>query len=396
MKTVAIICEYNPLTNGHIKHLLAARRETGCDTVVCVMSGSFVQRGEAAILDKYDRALLAVSFGADMVVELPLVYAISPADNFAYGAIKTISILPGLEYISFGSECGDVDLLYKAADFFANEPDEFKEKLNKYQSDGYSYPKSKALALKDYIEKHPEFSDLSNILDTPNNVLAVAYINAINKLGLDIKIHTIKRDDNDSDLNMDTEYPTATAVREALRFEKYDEVSKAVHPLCFEMLKNSQTDYSVLEDLCLYKMKEISGYELEKYYDVSEGLHNRLKLAAMNAVRFDDFINEVKTKRYTMARIKRICLYTLFDITKVVYQNALDTAPYLYVLALSKARKDILSEAKKISPNVLLRYSDGNKVDKDIKAMLKLDFRAQGVLSLINKTQNLKRSFILV
>ena len=96
MKTTAIICEYNPFTNGHIRHLQLAREQTGADTIICIMSGSFTQRGDAAILDRYDRASLAARLGADMVVEVPLIYAISPADNFAYGAIKTLSVLPNL------------------------------------------------------------------------------------------------------------------------------------------------------------------------------------------------------------------------------------------------------------------------------------------------------------
>ncbi|MBO4540163.1 MAG: nucleotidyltransferase family protein [Clostridia bacterium] len=396
MKTVAIICEYNPLTNGHIRHLMSARRETGCDTVVCVMSGSFVQRGEAAILDKYQRAELAVSFGADMVVELPLLYAISPADNFAYGAIKTVSALPNVEYVSFGSECGDVALLQKAADFLFDEPDEYKEFFANRSAEGNSFPKARALALHDYAEKNPEYADIAAILDSPNNTLGIAYITAIKKAGLNIKIHTVKREESDNDLSMDTEYPTASAVREALRFERFDQIEKAVHPLCLEKLKNTHIDYSVLDNLCLYKMKEVNGYDLADYYEVNEGLNNRLKLAAMNAVHFSDFINEAKTKRYTMAKIKRISLYTLFDITKQFYEESTALPPYLFVLALSKARKDILSEATNTCKNVLLRYSDINKADKSLRAMLKLDFRAQGVLALINKTADIRRSFVLV
>ena len=396
MKTVAIICEYNPLTNGHIKHLMSARRETGCDTVICVMSGSFVQRGEAAILDKYQRAELAVSFGADMVVELPLIYAISPADNFAYGAIKTVSALPHVEYISFGSECGDAGLLRKAAEFLDEEPDEYKEYFASRIAEGNSFPKARALALHDYAERHIEYQDIEYILDSPNNLLGIAYITAIKKAGLSIKIHTVKREESDNDLSMESEYPTASAVREALRYEKFDEIAKAVHPLCLEKLKQTHIDYSVLDNLCLYKMKEVNGYDLADYYDVSEGLNNRLKLAALNAVHYSDFLNEAKTKRYTMAKIKRISLYTLFDITKDFYAESSALPPYIFVLALSKARKDILSEASQACPNLLLRYSDINKVDKSLRAMIKLDFRAQGVLSLINKTADIRRSFIMV
>jgi len=396
LKTVAIVCEYNPITNGHIRHLESARRETGCDTVICAMSGSFVQRGEGAILDKYQRAQLAVSFGADMVVELPMIYAVSPADNFAYGAVKTVAALPNVEYLSFGSECGDVALLEKAADFLSNEPQEYKEILNRFQEEGNSFPKARSLALHEYAQTHTDYADMQDILEYPNNVLGIAYITAIRKMNLSVKIHTVKRIRCADELSMDTDYPTASAVRQAIRHDKPEEVSKAVHPYCLEFLKKSHNDPTVLENLCLYKMKEVNGYDLENYYDVSEGLNNRLKLAALDAVHFEDFLNAAKTKRYTMARIKRISLYTLFDITKDMYQKAVDSPAYLFVLALAKSRKDILPELKQNCQNVLLRYSDLSKVDESIKFLVKLDFRAQGVLALVNKTDSIKRSFVLV
>ena len=132
MKITAIICEYNPLTNGHVKHLELARQQTEADTILCVMSGSFTQRGDASIADKYLRAEQAVVHGADIVVELPTIYAISPADNFAYGAIKTISAFDDVEYVSFGSECGDINKLTMLAELFANEPQEYSEILQKH------------------------------------------------------------------------------------------------------------------------------------------------------------------------------------------------------------------------------------------------------------------------
>ncbi len=397
MKTVAIICEYNPMTNGHIRHLLSARSETGCDTVICIMSGSFVQRGEAAVLDKYKRAELAVSFGADMVVELPLVYAISPADNFAYGAMKTASALPALDCISFGSECGEISLLQKAADLLSDEPQEYKEYLSESLNNGDSYPKARCIALQKYAEKHEEYADIAHILDTPNNLLGISYMIAAKKLIPNVHFHTIKREESDNELSLETEYPTASAVRLALRRGHLEDVKKAVHPFCYDILSKINTDNSLLDDLCLYKMKEINGYELADYYDVSEGLHNRMKMAAMESVHFSDYLEKVKTKRYTMAKLKRISLYTLFDITKKTYEEAVACPPYLFVLAVAGAKKEALFSAMRDScENVLLRYNDINKADKNIRFMIKLDFRAQGVLALVNKTNNICRKFVTV
>lgn len=398
MKTTVIICEYNPFTNGHLKHLRIAREETGADTVICIMSGSFTQRGDAAILDKYQRAEVATRLGADMVVELPLIYAISPADNFAYGAIKTMSALPHVEYLSFGSECGNIDLLNKTVDFFENEPIEYKQLLAKYQDLGYSYPKSVSLAMKEFCTQNPKFADIKDIADSPNNTLALAYIKAIRKLGLNVKLHTVKRDEDYNSDSMDCEYPSASAIRLALRRERFDEVKQHVHPYCYNYLTEIKSDGLALNDLCLFKMKSVNGYALADYYDVDSdgGLHNRLKIAAGESVTFDEFLEKAKTKKYTMSRIKRISLYTLFDITKQMYKDAVACPPHVYVLSLNKLRKDILTELNNSCANVLVRYSDINKVDKRLRFLIKLDWQAQGTLNLINRTQCFTKSMLLV
>lgn len=397
MKTVAIICEYNPFTNGHLRHMLAAKEETGADTVICIMSGSFTQRGDAAILDKYQRAEIAGRCGADMVVELPLIYSISPADNFAFGAIKILPVLPDVEYLSFGSECGDTALLKKAADFLADEPDVFRAYLAEYQSEGFSFPKSRSLAMKKYAEDYPEYADTADILEKPNNALAISYIHALKKLGMNsVKLHTVKREIDYNSDDIDTEYPSASAVRLAVKENRLAEIENKVPPLCYNFLKEIKTSGTPLGDLCLYKMKDISGYDLENYYDVNSGLHNRLKLAALNAVTFEQFLENAKTKKYTMARLKRISLYNLFDITQKMYDEATELPPYVYVLSLNRNRKDILTEMNKITSNVLVKYSDIDKVDKRLRSLIKLDFKAQGLLNIVNRSNYFNRKMILV
>ncbi|MBR1746645.1 MAG: nucleotidyltransferase family protein [Clostridia bacterium] len=398
MKTVAIICEYNPFTNGHLHHLTVAKSDTNADTVICVMSGSFTQRGDAAVLDKYDRAEIAVRMGADMVVELPLIYSISPADNFAFGAIRLISNLPGIEYLSFGSECGDIALLEKTADFLSNEPEQYKQCLSQFLSQGLSYPKARSLALSEYAKLNPEFTDISAILDGANNTLAVCYIQAIRSMGLQhkIKLHTIKRISNYNDTDIHSEYPSAGAIRKAVAVGKLEEVKKAVPDLCYNHLRSVKIGGTPLGDLCLFKIKDISGYDLEKYYDVIGGLHNRIKLAALSAVTYEQFLENAKTKRYTMARLKRISLYVLFDITQDFFDESKNLPPYIFVLAMKKDRKDILAELNANEVNVLVKYSDIEKVDKRLRPYIKLDFKAQGVLNMINRNDYTNRKMILI
>lgn len=397
MKITAIICEYNPLTNGHVKHLELARQQTEADTILCVMSGSFTQRGDASIADKYLRAEQAVVHGADIVVELPTIYAISPADNFAYGAIKTISAFDDVEYVSFGSECGDINKLIMLAELFANEPQEYSEILQKHLKNGNSFPKARALALTEYAETHDEYKELSTLLDTPNNVLGLAYIVAAKKQGLNYKFHTIKRMGSDyNSEETDTEYPSATAIRNAVYKNDLDSIANAVPESVLNLLKIFKPRDNALGDMELFKIKSISGYELENYYDVTGGIHNRIKIAANGASSIEELLEGAKTKNYTMARIKRILLYALFDITKRDYEACLECPPYVQILAMRSDRKDILSSLSESCPNVLTRYSDINKVDKSLRYMVKLDFTAQGTLEIINRSNYFNKKMILV
>ncbi len=398
MKTVAIICEYNPFTNGHLRHLQIAREETGADTVACIMSGSFTQRGEAAILDKYQRAEIAARLGADIVIELPLIFAISPADNFAYGAVRIAAELPGIEYLSFGSECGDVELLKKAANFLSNEPEEYKELLATYQKEGYSYPKSRSLALGEYAKSHEEYADIANILDKPNNSLALSYIQALKTLSLDKKIalHTLHRENDYNSDELNVEYPSASAIRFAIRRGRLGEIRDKVPPLCYNFLSQIKISDTSLGDLCLYQIKYMKGDDLEHCYDVSGGLHNLMKSAAIGAVTYEQFLENAKTKKYTMARLKRLSLYALFEIKKEDYIKAVELPPYLYVLAMKSSRKDILKELNASGANVLVKYSDIDKTDKRLRFLIKLDFKAQGVLNMVNRSNYFNRKMILV
>jgi len=400
MKTTVVICEYNPFTLGHERHLSLAREQTGADTVACIMSGSFTQRGDPAVMDRYLRAEIACRLGADIVVELPLIYAISPADNFAFGAIKTLSALPNVAYLSFGSECGDAELLKKAAKFLNNEPKEFKDILARLQSEGNSYPKARSLALMEYSKTDAEYLNIADILEYPNNVLAITYIQNLERFNLtNVEIHTIKREGDFNDTKLDAKYPSASAIREALSKGKLESVKNAVPSLTYEFLKRARADAdsgTVLGDMCLFRMKDINGHDLANYYDYRDGLNNRLKLAAADSVKYEEFLEKAKTKKYTMARIKRLSLYALFDITQAMYAEASNAPKHVYVLALKSSRKkDLLPALHSSCENVLVRYSDIDKVDKSLRFILKLDFKAQGLLTLINRTSTFNHSMIL-
>lgn len=397
MKTTIIIAEYNPMTNGHVYHLTTARKETNADSVIVLMSGSFTQRGDAAVADKYIRAEIAVKNGADMVVELPTIYAISPADNFAEGAIKTLSVFPGELTLSFGSECGDLEQLTRLAELLAEEPEDFKTPFKESLTAGNSFPKARADGVRAYCEKHADCGDLASVLDEPNNVLGIAYIQAAKKLGVPLKFHTVRRVGTGyNDLNEGGQFPSSTAVREAIIHGNLSSIQDGVPKETYDILKLFRPNPMSLGDMVLFRMKNISGYDLEHYYDVSGGIHNRLKIAAATAHTYEQMLEDAKTKKYTMARLKRISLYALFDITQDLYREAVESPVYVQILALNSTRKDLLSALSETTKNVLTRYSDVGKVDKRLRPFIKLDFTAQGTLEIINRSNYYNKKMLLV
>ena len=186
MKITAVIAEYNPFHNGHLKMLKKARRDTKPDALVVVMSGSFTQRGDIAVADKYTRAAWAIEAGADLVIELPTVYTLSPAKRFAEGALKTLSML-GEFTLCFGTETKELEELSYVAEFMRSESHDMKVMLKSYLSDGYSVAKSQSLALERISP------DIANLVQSPNNILGVEYIKAGAKYGGKVSFHSIER-----------------------------------------------------------------------------------------------------------------------------------------------------------------------------------------------------------
>ena len=195
MSTVGLITEYNPFHNGHLYHLETSKMITGADTVITVMSGSFVQRGEPAVIDKYTRAEMALANGVNLLVELPTFYACSSAEYFSYGAIMTLEALH-VDFVCFGSECGDIDVLSYIAELLIHEPDQLSELIKEKLSSGISYPKARNDSLCQYIKANNciyDSSMIEKVLKSPNNILGIEYLKTIKKFDLAIKPYTIQR-----------------------------------------------------------------------------------------------------------------------------------------------------------------------------------------------------------
>ena len=320
MKRIAIICEYNPLHSGHEYLLRLARRQFGANEVYCIMSGSFVQRGQPAVCDRFTRAAWAIEKGADLVCEMPALSGSFSADDFALFGIKAADAL-GATHLLFGSECGSIEQFIQAS--CAMEKDDFKTRLSAALGDGDSYPAAVSKAL-----------DCDLDLTKPNNLLGLSYVNALRRRNSSIIPLTTKRAGDYHSESVSENFMSATAVRAALAqnepldgFVSQDVVSDLI-PFAPDRLND-------FNELCFATAIKASKEDFAALYEVNEGLENRLWECAKTAKTYDEYVQAVKTKRYTLSKIKRILVHLLLGITKDFVREAY-SAPYVRVLAVKK------------------------------------------------------------
>lgn len=342
MKITGIICEYNPFHNGHLYHINKTR-ENGATHIAAVMSGNYVQRGDTAVMDKFERAKTAVKGGADLVIEIPSVYALSSAEFYARGAVYILNSLGCVDEISFGSEVGSVSELEYAAEI-ADECSGSPE-LEEFLKSGMSYPNAvNNMVYKKYGKKLG--NRIGDILASPNNVLAVEYLKALRRTGSSIKPFTIQRKSaaHDSMTVLDN-FASASFIRKCM--QENSDFSGLVPSFVYQAYCNALSagktaDISNLERIIIYKLRTTSPEELRSVPDVGQGLEYRiLEAAGFNSL--DDILMSIKTKRYTMARLKRIILNMLIGVKKSDLEIL---PPYGRILAVTERGRDILSKAK--------------------------------------------------
>jgi predicted nucleotidyltransferase len=313
MRFCGVISEYNPFHNGHAAHMQRSREMTGADYIVCVMSGHFVQRGEAAIFDKWTRAACALMGGADAVIELPLLYAVQSAEGFARGGVAVLDAL-GADAISFGSETDNIDALTKAAKTFSHESHQFKETLRQHLDAGYSYPKARMMAA---------FEDAPDELQMPNAILGIEYIRALLSLQSAMTPYAVRRIGSGyHDTDACASFASATAIRRAIYKGQTDTALAAVPDACADYLRQRMDAGlrpvfgDAFDEPLLFTLRRGGPEYIHTLHDVSEGIENRIYDAALKCTTRNELIDRVKTKRYTYTRISRILLYALLGITR--------------------------------------------------------------------------------
>ena len=372
-----IVAEFNPFHNGH-KYIVDTLKANGENTVTAVMSESFVQRGECACMSPYERTRAALLNGVDLVLSLPVPYATASAERFALGGVTVLGSMGCIDALGFGSECGDVECLTKCAKAITAE--EFSPLLENRLSEGLSFPTARQKALRDMYGD--AFADA---LSSPNDLLGVEYIKAIEKNNYPIKPVAIKRVGVSHDSNeVSRNFCSASAIRSFLKNgndfkefmpeESFGILNEAV------LSGNAPADFTKLENAILYKLRIMTPEDFKKIPDVSEGLEHRFFEAVRNSVTLTEILEKVKTKRYTHSRLRRIVLCALLGITEE-YTNI--PVPYIRVLGFNEKGAEVLKQAKNTATlPIVSKSSDIKYLDENSKKIFELECKARDIFSL--------------
>ena len=352
---VGIIAEYNPFHMGHKLHIEKTRQLTGSDGIIAIMSGSFVQRGEPAVADKFLRTRTALENGVDMVLELPVPYAVGSADVFAFGAVDSLNKSGIVDMLSFGTETGSLDGLREAAELLSDEPDSFKRELRQALDGGMSYAAARELAIGSSIGID------TKILSQPNSILAVEYLKALKRLNSSIKPVTVKREGGAYlSREMCGELSSASALRSRIYADDIETALTAVpdnsRERLREALKGTKPHIDLYSGILGYILLKSTPEELALTDGMAEGLENRIISLAgsdgVSALAGSDGVSaladRIKSRRYTHSRIRRILLHIILGIKK----SDADTkngVKYIRVLGFRQSRRDLLSELCKKS-----------------------------------------------
>ncbi len=328
MKAVGIICEYNPFHNGHKHQLEQAKALSGCDTAVCIMSGSAVQRGEVACFDKWSRVRSALENGADLVIELPAWYVLQSAQAFARGGIELLHATGMISALSFGSEAADKAALLRCAEVLCEEDAGLKGCIDSAMKGGASYPSALKHAMDELYPAE------SACLENPNDMLGVSYITAMLRLGADFEIHPVKRNVSHHSHLPQGAFASSTAIRSALA--RGEDISALVP----SVIEGARYDMKNLESFIIGFYRTASPHKLKAIPGIESGFENKLIATSATATCLEDFYGSMVSRRYTLSRVKRTVLAGVLGMEQG------KKADYLRVLGMTERGAEFIKEAK--------------------------------------------------
>lgn len=382
MKIAGIIAEYNPFHNGHAYLIDRVRAEkAGCEAthVVAVMSGQFVQRGEPALLPKADRVKMALAGGVDLVLELPIPWALASAEQFARGGVAILNALGCVDTLCFGSECGDVASLQKVADIM--ETDRFQTLLRYRMEGGNSFADAQQKAVTEIAGDR-----VASLLDRPNNILGIEYIKALRHTGAAMEPFTVARmgAEHDAMAPLGTT-ASASYLRTVIQTGKMLNTAPYMPPTVYRLLAEAAekghcpADVTRLERGILAKLRQISAEEIAACPGISEGLENRVRDAVAAATSWEELETAIKTRRYPLTRIRRMLWAAFLGIPAGL---SAETPPYVRVLGYTPRGRDILDKAKQASAPLLGRASQAERFTGIAQQVWELENRATDLYAL--------------
>ena len=352
MEVIGIICEYNPLHNGHVYHIQKIKEMYPDSLIILVLNGYFLERGEISVLTKEDKTRLSLSIGIDIVLELPFIFGTQSADTFAETSIKILNNF-GVEKIIFGSEIDDIDALTNLAK--KQLENNYNVEVKKHLDEGLNYPTALAKAL------HVEFNFL------PNDLLGISYAKAIIKNNYNIKLETIKRTNDYHDISSNEKVISASNIREKLN--NNIDISKYLPKNSKDKIINVNKDMYFK----LLKYKINTDNHLNEYLDVDEGIEYRLLKYINKCNSLDEFINAIKTKRYTYNKINRMFIHVLISLKKEDNKNL----EYIKILGFNNKGKDYLNKLSNLEIPIIINKNS---------IQYKYEIKASIIYDLINNT----------
>lgn len=397
MKILGLIVEYNPFHNGHLYHLKKSLEITNSTHSIAVMSGNFLQRGEPALFDKYKRAEMAVSNGVDLVVELPTLYACQSAEIFAHGAITLLNSLNCIDSLCFGSEHGDIDLLVEISKILINEPNKFKTLLKRNLDEGILFALARSKALSEYMLNDTNLNidenKLNDILSTPNNILGIEYIKSLLKHKSTIKPYSITRIQADyNSETIESDICSATAIRKTLKeYNNLDNISNVVPIKTFELISkcidnnfNPMFDEYYFDTIRELVIRDLNI--LNSYFDINEGIENKIYKSVFSCNNIYELQQSIKSKRYTLTKVKRILNNILLGITKDDMNKVKNVMqlPYIRILAFNDKGREIIKQIKLNSEiKIINKFSNVNfEDDKVFETLIKYDIKATNMYNI--------------
>lgn len=376
MSITGIVAEYNPFHNGHKYQIEKAKELTGADYAVVVMNGDFVQRGTPAVTDKFTRTKMALSGGADLVFELPVRYGTASAEAFAAGAVSLLTNLGFTDTLCFGSECGDLSLLSMLADILSQEPAPYRDSLKAYLKQGLSFPLARTKALTGYLSENAagaqyDGNAVSACLSSPNDILGLEYLKALNRQKSGIRPFTVKRIQSGyHEADLRNGISSATAIRtDYQKHGSLNRLKEAVPAEVFQLLEQSELksfpvtaqDFS---SLLFYKLLMEKETGFSRYSDVSDELSHRIANTCTVYTDFEDYAAGLKSRQLTRTRINRCLLHILLDIHSFKTESVISQliTPYARLLGLKRSASHLL-RSPGFSPSVpcITKMADAKK-----------------------------------